>query len=80
VRKDGRSYRPVQYSFLICSRCGKPLHCKGAACTSQAHVGTYTLNGWGLPPWLRHGLSDNTHVEEDALAQLILDLAGARPP
>jgi hypothetical protein len=44
-RKDGRSYRPVQYSLLICPRCGKPLHRNGAACTNQAHVGTYTLNG-----------------------------------
>ncbi len=55
VRKDGRSYRPVQYSLLICPRCGRSLHRDGAAVTNQAHVTTYTLNGWGWPPWLIHG-------------------------
>jgi hypothetical protein len=55
VRKDGRSYRPVQYSLLLCPTRGTSLHRNGAACTNQAHVGTYTLNGWGRPPWLRHG-------------------------
>jgi hypothetical protein len=55
VRKDGRNYRPLQYSLLVCSRCGKSLQRNGAAATNQAHVGTYTRNGWGTPPWLRHG-------------------------
>ena len=55
VRKAGRSYRPLQYSLLICPRCGKSLHWNGAAPTNQAHVGTYTLNGWGTAPWLRRG-------------------------
>jgi transposase len=38
-----------------CSGCGRSLHRDGAAVTNQAHVGTYTLNGWGRPPWLLHG-------------------------
>jgi hypothetical protein len=58
VRKDGRSYRPVQYSLLICSRCGKSLYWNGAATTNQVAVGTYTLKGWGRTPWLLHGYDD----------------------
>ena len=59
VRKDGRRYRPLQYSLLICPECGKSLHRDGAAVTNQAHVATYTLNGWGRPPFLIHGHNDN---------------------
>jgi hypothetical protein len=80
VRKDGCSYRPVQYSLLICLRCGKSLHWNGAATTNKAHVGHLHAQRLGMaamaPPRLR--LSNNTHLEEDApRAQLILDLAGA---
>ena len=68
VREDGRSYRPVQYSLLICPGCGKSLHRNGAACTNQAHVGTYTLNGWGRPlatRRLQRRLSNNSTSEEE---------------
>jgi transposase len=84
-RKDGRTYRPLQYSLLICPRCGKPLQRNGAAATNQAHVGTYTLNGWGTAPWLRHGRNEqHQHTRRDGsaapAAQLSPDLAGERPP
>ncbi len=71
VRKDGRSYRPVQYSLLICPRCGKSLHRNRAATTNQAQMVAAMA-----PPRLR--LSNSTHVEENARAQLILDLAWRR--
>jgi hypothetical protein len=82
-RKAGRSYRPLQYSLLICPRCGKSLQRNGAAATNQAHVGTYTLNGWGTAPWLRHGdrheRQQHTRRGGSATAQLVPDLAGERP-